>query len=352
MANQKPLYLIGFPYQSTQFTAIRALFLHPDCPWRPAAIVHDQVYADTVDDIAVMRSADFVQHAAQTPCTAMLLCADETVCDLWRREIRRLGITLIDEGELVLEMAAILAAQGASHDQHGLLLPGALADKNSAQPLERWRETHWREGKTRPALVLAAWEHYLRTGLRARLDALVPHNGLVRWRDRFRAAFAQPSTAGGAVFDITRAQQGFLANHENAFLGEALFWCGCQQWQFVLASDDDAWLQTRQAHFDTAWGGLGLAPQCVAWPQHEHTPPALSAALQASCKLVRLDVDAPLPWVQKLRATSRHSVFFIRVGRNAQQLPDLLTAFGSECAYLDCDRPNSHGLLLTLVFAD
>lgn len=341
MKEKRPLYFIGWDYHSPQLMSIKRLLSHPASPWEAKAIVHDEVWVPSVDGIPLMRSKDFLVACSNEPeINALLLVKDPIHHKRWLRRFKEYGITMLDEGEIFQSTSIYLEAQGQEMDLGVMNLPQTLSKERVADlssyltllddPISQ--ET------------LRAYIHFLETGL---LDGLrkitrIETDHPLSTTDGWMASLPWRSATGTALAWEVAAQR-------TSFLEQALLLSSAAtaKWSYALSFKEEKEGQ----RLSTLMRSFGIDPilskissETVNIPYR--TPSGSKNAYNLIC--ARIDIPNPIPLLKTLENCDADVHLSVRLGRNAEQLIQILESFGHTHPTLRCDRPGPLGLFARL----
>jgi len=339
---RKKLYFIGWDYTTPHSVMLKRALMNDAFPWQPTAIVHDAVWVDSVDGIPLMLTENFLEIASAGQVSAVLVIKDEFHRALWLRHVRDHGITLIDEGELFREYAALLKAEG-NHCQLGIMdLPDAFDDE-AHQALSAYKGL-WKDATSN--CIFNTYLNFLETGLISQLRGVTQYNSehpfFQPQKSRLTELFNEAKT--GLIWEI--------ANARSAFLEQAVFQGSNGALDYAFSAMDDVAVKAEAKRLMLLLKSLGIEPaisqlkmvdgfvtqQAVA----EYSVPDLSIPR----KLVRIDVDDPVDLLDLLDQTSEVLCAWVRIGKTPRQLLRVLEKFAIDDLSLRCDRPGPLGLQL------
>lgn len=344
--DRQAVYFIGWDYATPGSVPLKALLRHECCPWQAKAIVHDQVWVDAVDDIALMTTADFVALARRAPGLRVVLqVRDPLQRQMWLRRVRDLRLQVMDEGEVLLSGAQALRERNVTLDADLLCLPGGF-DAQVADLLQAW------QGRLPDAssnAVLRAYVQFLQTGLLVPLQAVT-----VR-----RSSHPVLRRDDGVLLEDVQALRGGLAweiaPQRSNFLEQVLLLGGRSHWRYCFSGPDPASAAWHAGLLKAILAPLGVQLRASVMAGTDHGEPVALAGyptpdLADGPCLARIDVPAPVPIVQRLRRARAGARVQVRVGDTPGQLLELLQNFPEAVRQLYCDRPGPRGLCARLVF--
>lgn len=341
MISQKELFFIGWDYMSSRHVMLKRVIADAEFPYRLGAIIHDEVYVDSVDGISLCRTQDFLQKEDLKSVTAILFVKDEHHVSLWRRRAREYGFNIVDEGEIFLEFASILRAKSVSVDLGAMKLPEAF-DSEAEFELTHYRG-RWPDAKSNR--VFHAYLRFLETGLVASLldtvEMTLEHPFFQDKGTGISALCAE--VGGGLAWEVGQARTEFL---------EQVLLCGGFS-SFAFSSSDEFSARKEADRLSLLFKSLDIKPHAsevkvvggslcqLAVPGYE--VPELTTPI-----LVRVDVDDPLPVLHYVEAADNDFIAIVRLGFSPCQLLRILQIFPIEHMTLSCDRPGPLGLQLVI----
>lgn len=341
MNSRRELFFIGWDYMSPRHVMFKRVIADAVFPYRLGAIIHDEVYVDSVDGISLCRTQDFLRKEDLKSVTAILFVKDEHHVNLWRRRAREYGFNIVDEGEVFLEFASILRAHGGSVDLGAMKLPAAF-DSEAEFELTHYRGC-WPDAKSNR--VFHAYLRFLETGLVSSLldtvEMSVEHPFFQEKGAGISVLCAE--VGGGLAWEVGQTRTEFL---------EQVLLCGGFS-SFAFSSPDELSARKEADRLRLLFQPLGIQLRAseikveggalyqLAVPEYE--VPELKTP-----KLVRVDVDDPLPVLHYLEAAENDFTAIVRLGVSPWQLLRILHIFPVEHMTLSCDRPGPLGLHLVL----
>lgn len=344
MTVRQKLYFIGWEYNSADALPFKRALMDPAFPWEAVAVVHDQVLVDAVDGIALMTTADFLQHCTLQPTTALLFSTDSQQCSLWRRRGRDYGIRWVDQGELLLEYAKVLSETGQTRDLGPVHLPCAF-DAQALQVLKVY-QGRWSDRLSNQ--TFDAYLSFLETGLMTRLGEVM--------QPVCEHPFYQP--AGQRLVTLSSSDQALLvweiASARSAFLEQAILQNCDPSVRYAFSSLDACQARAEAVRLGLLLEGLGISPavSClsIADGRLSQEPIAGFALPDAGMarKWLRLDVADPARVLAVLGRGCTDLLAWVRLGQRPEQLLQLLASQPLASMTLSCDRPGPLGLQVCL----
>jgi len=344
MTIRKKLYFIGWDYNSPNSLPFKRALLDHNFPWEPVALIHDTVLVDTVDDIKLMTTEDFLAQCIPGETTAMLFSRDEQQCSLWRRRGRDHGIRWVDQGELMLDYAAVLTDSGQSRDLGPMILPQAF-DPVAGDALRAFRG-RWPDAKSNQ--TFEAYLSFLDTGLTTRLsETMQPLCEHPFYQAETQRQYMLPrETESTLVWEI--------APKRSSFLEQVVLQSPNSRVNYAYSALNASDAKSGAARLKLLLEGLGIFPaaSCLQSEGGELFQTGIDGFdlpdMAAPRKWLRLEAYDPAPLLKALGRQTRELLAHVRVGLRPKQLLQLLEQHSIDDMTLICDRPGPLGLQVTI----
>ncbi|MGE8414554.1 MAG: hypothetical protein ACN6QY_19530 [Pseudomonas sp.] len=344
MTVRKKLHFIGWDYSSPRSVPLKRALQDRDFPWEPAALVHDKVLIDTVDDIKLMTTEDFLAQCIPGQTTAILFSQDELQRSLWQRRGREHGIQWVDQGELLMDYAAKLSDSGQTRDLGPMILPQAF-DPKGRDELKAYRGC-WPDATSNQ--TFEAYLTFLDTGLTTRLSEIMQP----LCEHPFHQAVAQRRSM--LPCESTNTLVWEIAPKRTAFLEQVLLQSPSNRVDYAFSAADASNAKSEAARLKLLLQGLGITPavSSVQIMDGELSQARIDGFalpdMTAPRKWLHLQVDDPASLLQALGRSTRDLLAQVRVGLCPEQLLQLLKCHSIESMTLICDRPGPLGLQVTI----
>lgn len=344
MSPRQKFHAIGWGYNHPRSVPIKTLLLHPDCPWEPAAIVHDASWMAAADGIPIMRTEDFLALAASAEprLRACLQLQEPTERQVWMRRAREVGFDLLDEGEIIRDAARAMAAAGRQCDLGVVQLPSAL-EPAAAQALADLPPVDWADAHS--ARVFDAYLRFLQTGL------LTPFERVWALESEHPLTPGKPSPIQSFVVAHRHGQAWEIARERSNFLEQVCLLAG-RRWGYAFSGPDPATTRSSLALLRAAFQTLPIplmASTCEADGRQQPLEGAELPRPDAAAHAVRIDLDEPAEWIGRLAQAGSACHILVAVGRHPAQLLQALRRLHGAPAgalRLRCRRPGPSGLEL------
>lgn len=340
---RREFHLIGWAYNHPRSTPLKSLLLHAACPWKPAAIVHDEIWVDMADGIPLMRTETFLALTRKSPVRlrACLQLQEPMQRQLWTRLARDHGFDLLDEGEIIQDATRALQTAAQECDLGVAVLPHSL-DAEGTTALVAMPSVVWADATS--ARVFDAYLRFLQTGLLSpfeRVWALRPANPLSAHGDSRLHDFLV-ANLDGMGWEI--------ASERSNFLEQVCLLAG-RRWRYAFSAPDDAAAQAGLALLRSATQTLEISfagSVCQLDGTQRPVEGATQPLLEASARAVRIDLQSPGPWALALTQARGRCRLWVAAGRHPRQMLQALEVFRAMPGELrlSCHRPGPLGLEL------
>ncbi|BCQ69620.1 hypothetical protein EDF83_2502 [Pseudomonas protegens] len=344
MTVRKKLYFIGWDYSTPRSVPFKRALQDRDFPWEPVALVHDKVLIDAVDGIQLMTTEDFLAQCIPGQTTALLFSHDEQQRSRWQRRGRDHGIQWVDQGELLMDYAALLSDSGRSRDLGTMILPQAF--DSAARDALRAFCGCWPDAKSNQ--TFEAYLSFLDTGLATRLSEVMQPLS----EHPFYQAAAQRQSMQPCETENTLVWE--IAPKRTAFLEQAVLQSPSKRVNYAFSAMNAAGIAGEAARLKLLLQGLGISP--AASSVHSEGGELFQTGVDgfdlpdiaAPRKWLHLQVDDPATLLQALSQHTRELLAHVRVGLRPTQLLQLLERHPIGSMTLICDRPGPLGLQVTI----
>jgi hypothetical protein len=344
MTVRKKLYFIGWDYSSPRSVPFKRALQDRNFPWEPVALVHDKVLIDAVDDIKLMTTEDFLAQCIPGQTTAMLFSQNEQQRSLWQRRGRDYGIQWVDQGELLMDYAAMLSHSGQSRDLGVMILPDAF-DPMACDALRAYRG-RWPDAKSNQ--TFEAYLSFLDTGLTTPLSELIQP----LCEHPFYQTIAQRQSMLPCETKTTLVWE--IAPSRTAFLEQVVLQFPDNNVNYAFSAMSAISARGEAARLKLLLQGLGISPAASSVQSEDGE--LFQAGIDgfdlpdttAPRKWLHLQVDDPASILQALSRHTRELLAHVRVGLRPKQLLQLLECHPIDAMTLICDRPGPLGLQVTI----